>query len=235
MGRSRPAFFHFSELTAANANRDFQVHTNWTDGEAPIAAVLQKAVDCQLREIAFTEHARATSTYYPEFFSEIIREKQQFPLLAVYAGFEVKVIDDRGTLDITDSMREEADIILGSVHGIDGKPAVQHPREHAIEREFALASAIVRHSGADVLSHPGGMCLRTYGHFPLHYFEELMVLSRKHGVAFEINWSYHRSVLGDLIPLLKRYDPIVSIGSDVHRLADMGACRNLLRTVLDLS
>lgn len=237
--RRRPTFYRFSELTHANANRDFQIHTNWTDGEAPIEAVIARAREVGLAEIAFTEHARANSDYYLAFFEEVDRHAAEFDDLTVFRGFEVKVLDDAGRLDISDDMRVAADVVLGSVHSFphpDGGVALAHkfPEHDARETEFALARGLIVNGTADVISHAGGMCLRSFGTFPVDYMAELVALAAQHGVAFEINTSYHGGILDALIPMLERHDPPVSIGSDVHRLDQLGSCRDTLREILGL-
>lgn len=234
-----PVFPRFSELTHDNVNRDFQVHTSWTDGAATVSEVLARARQVGLAEIAFTEHARATSDYYPDFFREIDEQDDGADGLTIYRGFEVKALDADGRLDMSDDMRGAADIMLGSVHALvheDGRrgPAADFGEAEAREIELALAKGIVTGGAADVLSHAGGMCLRTFGHFPLEAMEQLVVLAARRGVAFEINISYHRDILDDLLPLLARHDPPVSIGSDAHRLDELGACRDALRECLSL-
>lgn len=235
----KPKFPHFSELTHANVNRDFQVHTNLTDGEGTIAEVLRRARDVELAEIAFTEHARASSNYYVDFFREIDTHDARTPEVTVYRGFEVKALDAAGTLDISPEMRAAADIVLGSVHSfpLDNggvAPASEFAEEKAREIEFGLARGIVENGGADVLSHAGGMCLRTFGRFPMELMDQLVALAARGDIAFEINVSYHATILDELLPILARHDPLVSVGSDAHRLADIGTCRDALRESLSL-
>lgn len=235
----KPRFYRFSELTRENTNRDFQIHTDWTDGEAPVAAVLRRAQDVGLAELAFTEHARATSDYYPAFFREIDGLSAASEGMTVYRGFEVKVLSPDGRLDISEPMREAADIVLASVHSFpldDGSvaPAAKFTREEAVEIEFGLARGVIENGAADVLSHAGGMCLRTFGAFPMAYMDDLVGLAAGRDVAFEINAAYHGAILKPLLDTLARHDPLVSIGSDAHRLDDVGSCRDLLREALSL-
>ena len=235
-----PRFVRFGALDASTMNRDFQTHTAWTDGRNSVAEMLAAAADRGLAEFAFTEHARASSSYWPAFFAEIDAEARHHPTLRVFRGFEVKIVDESGTLDISDDMRAAADLVLGSVHSFPGSSVKDADRvnaralgaEETHRREFALAKAFVQRQCGAVLSHPGGMSLRTFGTFPLAYFDELLALCAQLDVPFEINSSYHRDVLRDLVPLLRRHDPLISIGSDAHSAADVGACRDLLRGVL---
>ena len=238
-GPRKPNFHHFSELTHANVNSDFQVHTNWTDGEGTVAEVLNQAREIGLAEIAFTEHARASSSYYVDFFREIDTHDARTPEVTVYRGFEVKALDSAGTLDISPEMRAVADIVLGSVHSFPAgnggvAKATDFAPEDAQDIEFGLAKGIVESGDADVLSHAGGMCLRGFGRFPMELMDRLVATAARRGIAFEINVSYHAAILDLLLPLLARHDPLVSVGSDAHRLDQIGACRDALRESLSL-
>ncbi len=235
----KPEFHRFSELTHANVNRDFQVHTNWTDGEGTISEVLERARQVRLAEIAFTEHARASSDYYIDFFLEIEEHAGGVPQLSVYRGFEVKVIDETGALDMSDEMGDTADLILGSVHTFrhsDGRSgqASNFAEEEAWALEFDLARGIIEGGGADILSHAGGMCLRTFGRFPEDYLDRLIEVAADRNVVFEINISYHATILDQLKRSLVRHDPLVSIGSDAHRLEEIGTCRDAVRGAFGL-
>ncbi|MEC9265219.1 MAG: PHP domain-containing protein [Pseudomonadota bacterium] len=234
----RPKFYRFDALTDALLSRDFQVHTLWTDGKGTVREVLQKASDRKVREIAFTEHARHTSTYYPEFFAEIDREAEDFPDLTVYRGFEVKITDFDGNLDISDDMRAKAEIILASVHSFplrDGSGVISPKTVGAAEAtrtERDLSLGAIRAGKGDVMSHPGGMSMRFHGGFPLEYYEELLDAIRHTDMAFEFNHSYHAPILPELVALVRQYNPLVSIGSDVHDLDTMGRCRDALQDLL---
>ena len=234
-----PTFYHFSELELNNIQRDFQVHTNWTDGEGSINDVLLSADKAGISEIAFTEHARSSSTYYPDFFLEVDRYLLEFESLKVYRGFEIKILNNEGLLDMTKDMYSSADLILGSVHSFplpsgDVANVRNFSEKDAWDIEFNLAKSIVTKSKADVLSHAGGMCIRAFNSFPMEYFDELIYLCSQNNCPFEINASYHFGIIDNLIELLEKYNPLVSIGSDAHKINEIGLCRDLLLDRLKL-
>lgn len=237
---SRPRFFRFSELSADNVSRDFQVHTVWTDGKGTVREILQIARDRGIRELSFTEHARRTSDYYPDFFAEIDREAAAFRDIVVYRGFEVKIVDFAGALDINEAMRARAEIVLASVHsfpapdgaGVVSPAALPRAEAQRIERDLSLGAIAARN--ADVMSHPGGMSMRFHGEFPIEFLEELIIASKASGIAFEINHSYHAPIFDDLLNLLAKHDPVISIGSDAHDLESIGKCRDALVATLGL-
>lgn len=236
---AKPEFFKFKEINSENVHREFQVHTVWTDGRNSVAEILEEAEKRQIKELAFTEHARAGSNYCPEFFRQIEFASQSHPAIRVYKGLEVKIVDTTGALDISPAMRDAADLVIASVHSFAGDHgqrknpgAVEKEEAHRIE--FSMAMALVESRKADVLSHAGGMSLRHFGEFPLSYFEQLLAKCAQNEVPFEINFSYHADILEDLLPLLDAINPLISIGSDVHELQKVGACRDALVRQLGL-
>ncbi len=228
---TRPHLVRFNELSPDTVNRDFQVHTVATDGEATIEQLICRAEELELKEMAFTEHVRRTSDYYTEFAAQVRTARAETPV-KVYVGIESKVADDRGTLDASQEVIEAAEIVLGSVHRFPvGNGGLAEAREFSYEeaahREFTLALGLLRHAPIDVLAHPGGMCQRAFGAFPDELFEELMVVSLDRKIAIEINTSYCRD-LDRFLSLCRKINPVVSIGSDAHQLSDLGTCRAAL-------
>ena len=92
-----PDFVCFRDLTPEYVNRDFQVHTSFTDGEASVREVVKRAEEIGLKEIAFTEHVRRASSFYPGFAAEVTAVRCSSPV-RIYLGIEVKVEDQNGTL-----------------------------------------------------------------------------------------------------------------------------------------
>ncbi|MGD8700510.1 MAG: PHP domain-containing protein [Gemmatimonadales bacterium] len=229
--RANHRFVRYSELTPGWVNREMHLHTEYTDGEASIAEVIQRAESLGLAEIAFTEHVRADSAWFPEFADEV-RRRAAGCGVRVLVGAEVRIKDFEGSLDITPEIREHCDIVLASVHRFPGsngslRSFADVPRGDFAEIEYRLARGFVKRGGADVLAHPGGMSLRQTGTFPDAYFRSLMAECRERGVAIEISSSYLRDLSG-FLNLLEEVDPLVSIGSDAHRLDEIGSCKRMV-------
>lgn len=229
----RPEFHRFRDLTDAMLNIDFQIHTNWTDGEATAQEILEVAQARHLDAIAFTEHVRRDTDWFARFVRHVREHAAGFADLTVYVGCETKAMDENGTLDISDDIHNASDIVLGSVHRFpDGKGGYLDfkaltPKETA-DIEFRLAIGMARHAPIDVLAHPGGMYERRHGAFPTEYFRELMIATLERGIAIEINSSYLVDMSG-FLALCEEINPIVSIGSDAHRLDELARCRDMLR------
>lgn len=225
------AFPRFSDLDAVSVNRDLHMHTRQTDGEATVEALLAEAARRGLGEVAFTEHVRRASDWYAGF-ARTVREARERLATTAYVGVEAKALDSAGTLDATEGILADAELVLGSVHRFPGtRDAPVDPGAlayaDAARIEFDLALGLARHAPLHVLAHPGGMCLRHFHAFPHEQMRTLMQTCLDRGIAVEINASYLQDLDG-FLDLCREVNPYVSVGSDVHRLSDVGRCRDLL-------
>lgn len=225
------AFPRFADLDGATVNRDLHMHTRRTDGEATVEALLAEAARRGLREVAFTEHVRRESDWYPEFAGTVRAARNRTDLTA-YVGIEAKAIDTSGTLDATAAMLTDAELVLGSVHRFPGSGGAAVGMdglsyEEVAQIEFTLALGLATRAPLHVLAHPGGMCLRRFRAFPPEHLRALMRVCLDRGVAVEINASYVTDLDG-FLELCREVNPYVSVGSDVHRIDEVGRCRDLL-------
>ena len=228
-------FVRLGAITASWVNREMHLHTSYTDGRATVAEVVRRAEELGLAEIAFTEHVRRDSDWFPAFAREV-RAAAVGRTVRVLVGAEVRITDFEGTLGITPEQRAECDVVLASVHrfpGPDGAPLpfASVPRADFADTELRLALGLLRRGGADVLAHPGGMSQRQLGGFPDASYRALARAATDAGIALEINASYLHDV-GAFVGLLREDDPLVSVGSDAHALEELGRCRDILRETL---
>ena len=232
-------FKHFHNLTPDDINVEFQTHTNQTDGHNSIREVLQRAHERGLRAIAFTEHVRRSTDWFTGFAQAVRAEAADFPDLTVYVGCEAKALNVQGGLDVSDEVRAQCEIVLGSVHTFPkkfgkfddyDKNDPQQVRRFA-EIECELALGLLKYAPIHVLAHPGGMYQRRFGAFPPDLFREMMLATRVQNVAIEISSSYLVDMPG-FLALCAELNPLVSIGSDVHELDHVAKCRDLVNDVL---
>ncbi len=225
-------FKRFRDLTAADINCDMHMHTCRTDATETAGSMIRQAAAVGLSRIAVTEHVRRSSDWFPEFAQEVRAERQPYAM-EVLVGCETKALDTHGTLDASEAILSECDIVLGTVHsffdarGVGINWRTLSPEEHA-ECEFRLALGILEGAPADVLAHPGGITFYRFGSFPADKARKLLEASLQRGVAIEINSRY----LGGqawFLQLCAEINPLVSIASDAHHLEGIGKCRDLLR------
>ncbi len=229
---SKPVFCRFRELGRAEMNVELQVHTTWTDGQATVLQILQAAKERGLGALAFTEHVREETAWFHDFKDEVLSSARDFDVLQVYVGCETKALDADGRLDVSQQVLDACDIVLGVVHRLpDGRGGYLDFKQLSFEQtadiEFQLSIGMIRNAPIDVLGHPGGMSLRRHGRFPEAYFRAMMTATLERQIAIEINSSY----LADMpafLALCEEVNPFVSIGSDAHRLNELGRCRDRL-------
>ncbi len=226
----------FNSLTDDDLLSDMHLHTTWTDGNASAGDMLATAEREGLKRIAFTDHVRVASTYCNAFESEI-NELSKKSELHLHSGFEAKIKDFDGNLDLPGYCSKEMHLIIGSVHSIpmsSGKfvhPEIFESPEELQKSEYELYMALIKSGQADILGHVGGMSSRFTGSFSLEFMEAIISSCAKTQTAFEINSRYHSGMLDELVLLLKKHDPFVSIGSDAHNPGEVGICSKLLRNI----
>ncbi len=230
------SFVKFHALDKMYLNRDYQIHTRWTDGQHTPAEIIEAAQKAGLSSIAFTEHIRRESTYFSDFFIELDALRRQSPM-QIFIGVETKVIDEQGHLDISNRDFDLAEIVLGSVHRIPHEGRLVHPRElgkeKTLEKEFRYSLAMIEDGAIDVLAHPLGMSLRIHDDFSREDLEALIKRMAATTIAFEINAKYTNTVFfKTVIELCQKYDPYISIGSDVHQINELGNSKRMLEAVL---
>lgn len=225
-------FKRFSEITMADAGSDLHIHSNYTDGQDSILDIVKQAEKLKLQTIAITDHIREGSTYFDQYQEEIelIRKNSKLNILI---GFEARIKNFKGEIDVNRAVLEKADIKIASVHRFPIGKQLFNPglfsKEIAQEIELEISLAGIENKAFNILGHPGGMCLMYFNEFPLNYFEEIIAACKKHNIAFELNSEYHQAVYPELKKILKKHDPLISFGSDAHVARDIGKWLILLR------
>ena len=207
---------------------DSHIHTNWTDGQNSIIEIYQKAQNLMLERIVFTEHSSKTSESWFNKFADQIKELTPSNT-KVHLGSEVRICNLDGEIEILDSVNNICEIILASVHRFpnpDGNiiEFSDISVSNVLNLEFRLMKSAIRNSQANVIAHPFGMSIERFNLRPtLDMWIELIELSKKHGVALEINSKYHKD-FDFILGLYIKENALISIGSDVHEVERVGHC-----------
>lgn len=207
---------------------DLHMHTNYTDGQNSLADMILAANQKGLNTIAITEHVRANSDWINRYVEDVCKFREN-SYTNVILGFETKIIDMNGNLDIPKEALNCAEIIICSVHRIPGI----HPMEDELiisglnpdittDIYICALKAICRNSYVDIIGHPFDLL---YKHkVPLPDEESMHDLARyisMHGKAVEINTRY-MVPSQDFIEICKMYNIKFSIGSDAHSNSRVG-------------
>ena len=232
MKKNKYIFQRMQEFNSYNSKIDMHMHTDWTDGNNTLLEMVDQAIRNRLNMVAITDHIREQSEYFSDYINEI-NIIQNDSNIKIYSGFEAKILDMYGNIDISQKALSMADIIIASVHRIPYGGKYHLPKELSYERladlELKLALSVIKKRKINVIGHSGGMSISAYGQFPEEYFEKIISECAVNDVAFEFNYKYHQVYEGILRKMLFKYNPYVSVGSDAHeagKISSRSFCNN---------
>jgi putative hydrolase len=166
---------------------DLHVHSNWSDGSAPIEEMMIKARELGHEYCALTDHsprltiANGLSPDRLRKQLDVIDElRETVAPLRILTGIEVDILED-GSLDQETELLERLDVVVASVHS---KLSMDAP---SMTRRMIKA---VSNPHADVLGHcTGRLVTGNRGIRPESKFdaEKVFTACRDHGTAVEIN------------------------------------------------
>ena len=134
---------------------DWHCHTRYVDGRNTVMEMCGQAQKNGLELIAFTEHVRRSLSYD---FSGLVKDvkacRKKFPKLKILVGCEAKVLDARGSLDVSEETLRKCDIVLGTFHSF--------PSPDKEELESALRN-MLKNPDVDIWTHP----ITFFQHCPL--------------------------------------------------------------------
>ena len=166
---------------------DLHVHSNWSDGSAPIEEMMRTALELGHEYCALTDHsprltvANGLSPDRLRAQLDVIDElREKFAPLRILTGIEVDILDD-GSLDQEPELLERLDVVVASVHSKLSMDSA------SMTRRMVRA---VSSGDADVLGHcTGRLVAGNRGIRPESKFdaEKVFTACRDHGTAVEIN------------------------------------------------
>lgn len=196
---------------------DLHVHSNWSDGSAPIEEMMLSARDLGHEYCALTDHSprlRIANGLSPDRLRkqlDVIDEiRESVAPMRILSGIEVDILED-GSLDQEPELLERLDVVVASVHS---KLAMDAP---AMTRRMIKA---VTNPHADILGHctgrlvTGGRGMRPESTFDA---EAVFTACRDAGTAVEINSRpERRDPPTRLLTLAMDIGCVFSIDTDSH-------------------
>ncbi|AIY48863.1 PHP domain-containing protein [Mycolicibacterium fortuitum] len=196
---------------------DLHVHSNWSDGSAPIEEMMLAARDLGHEYCALTDHSprlKIANGLSPDRLREqldVIEElRERVAPMRILTGIEVDILED-GSLDQEPELLERLDVVVASVHS---KLAMDSA---SMTRRMIKA---VSNPHTDVLGHctgrlvTGGRGMRPESKFDA---EKVFTACRDHGTAVEINSRpERRDPPTRLLNLALEIGCLFSIDTDAH-------------------
>lgn len=173
---------------------DFHIHSNYSDGANSIEEIVIAALKKGYHYIAITDHSKGLGVAKGLSEERILAQKEEiervrkrYPELVIFHGIEVNILPD-GSLDLSDDILKELDIVIGSVHS-----AFKQTEEEMTERIIkALKNPYVH-----IIGHPTGRLLIERPPYNLN-IDEIIKVAKEYDKFLEINSYPLRMDLNDI-------------------------------------
>jgi DNA polymerase (family X) len=198
-------------VTRADLKGDLHVHTDWSDGSAPLEAMVAAARNAGLAYVGIADHSKYLGATHGLDAAGLARQAEAIDALAVRGitvlkGVEVDILED-GSLALPDEVLGRLDYVIGAVHG-----GFQLDEHRQTDRHLKALD----HPHLTILAHPRG---RLINERPAMEFDLAAVLERAkaRGAFLELNCQPARLDLADVDCALAREHGVrIAVGSDAH-------------------
>jgi DNA polymerase (family X) len=209
-------------ITEADIQGDVHMHTVETDGKCTIEEMVEAARDRGYKYMAITDHSKNLAfanglddKRAEEHIKRIRAAAQKLDGITVFAGIEVDILAE-GELDLSDSVLEQMDLVIASVHS--------HFNQDTAQMTDRLLRAIAN-PNTSIIGHPTGrrLLMREGYTFDL---ERIFVAAAKAGVALEHNAYPERLDLSDLhLRVAKTKGVKFVVNTDAHHTSHLQKMR----------
>ncbi|MBN8231730.1 DNA polymerase/3'-5' exonuclease PolX [Corallococcus macrosporus] len=205
-------------VTLEDVQGAVHAHSTWSDGRNSLEEMARAAQALGLKYLTITEHSEAAIHAgglkvddLKRQWEEIDRVNAAVPGVRLLKGIEVDILES-GALDYADSVLEQLEVVIASIH-------VRHSMDEDQMTRRVLAALDNPH--LHILGHPTGRLIQSREPYALR-MEEVLERARERGVAVEINGKparldlkaeYVRQAVGLGVKLV--------VSCDAHRQEDL--------------
>jgi DNA polymerase (family 10) len=201
---------------------DVHMHTVETDGRCTIEEMAEAARARGYKYMAITDHSKnlafANGLDDDRALTHIARIRatgDKVKDIRIFAGIEVDILAD-GSLDLSDSVLAQMDIVIASVHS-----------NFAQDRETMTQRIIkaIENPNTSMIGHPTGRMLLRRDAYALD-MDAVIKAAAQHKVAMELNAYPDRLDLNDVhLRLAKQHGVKIVINTDSHHTSHMEKIR----------
>ncbi|HEV8048228.1 MAG TPA: DNA polymerase/3'-5' exonuclease PolX, partial [Terriglobales bacterium] len=201
---------------------DVHMHTVETDGRNTIEEMAEAARTHGYKYVAITDHSKNLAfanglddKRAVEHIQRIRAANDKIEGIRIFAGIEVDILAD-GTLDLSDSVLEQMDLVIASVHS--------HFNQSPAEMTDRLLKAVAN-PNTSFLGHPTGRMLLRRDAYQFD-IDAVLKAAAQRKVAMELNSYPDRLDLCDRhLRLAKQYGVKIVINTDSHHTSHMDKIR----------
>ncbi|MFB6153024.1 MAG: DNA polymerase/3'-5' exonuclease PolX [Halodesulfurarchaeum sp.] len=202
---------------------DLHTHTDWSDGEYTIEAMVKGAEERGYDFLCISDHGEGPGVFGDNGLSDTELRKQVEEIrtvgekasIEVLAGVEANIAADGTVGTNSDAVLAELDLVVASPHsGLGGD----------VDQTDRLIDA-VEHPHVDVLGHPSGRLINRRQAMDFDA-RELAAAAVKEGVALEVNANPNRLDLwGSAVKAAIEAGATITINTDAHSPEEYGLMR----------
>jgi DNA polymerase (family 10) len=193
-------------------------HSTWSDGKNTLEEMARAARELGLQYLTVTEHSQAAiyagglkEDDLKRQWEEIDRVNEAVPGLRLLKGIEVDILES-GALDYRDSVLEQLEVVIGSVHIRHGMNEDQMTRR--------LLSAM-DNPHLNIIGHPTGRLIHEREPYPFR-MEEVLDRAAERGVVMEVNGKPARLDLkADHVRQAVQRGVKLVVSADAHKVSDL--------------
>jgi DNA polymerase (family X) len=209
-------------IAPSDIRGDVHMHTVETDGRNTIEEMAEAARERGYEYMAITDHSKnlafangLTDERALEHIRRIRAVEKKMKGIRIFAGVEVDILGD-GSLDLSDSVLEQMDIVIASVHS-------QFNQDRATMTDRLLKA--IANPNTSLIGHPTGRQLLRRDAYQFD-FDAVLKAAAKHKVAMELNSYPERLDLNDVhLRMAKQHGVKIVINTDSHHTSHMEKLR----------
>jgi DNA polymerase (family 10) len=209
-------------LEPTDIRGDIHMHTVETDGRNTIEEMAEAARERGYEYMAITDHSKnlafangLTDERALAHIERIRAAEKNLGGIRIFAGIEVDILGD-GSLDLSDSVLEQMDIVIASVHS--------HFNQDRAAMTDRLLKAVAN-PNTSLIGHPTGRLLLRRDAYPFD-LDAVLKAAAQHKVAMELNSYPDRLDLSDVhLRLAKQHGVKIVINTDSHHTSHLEKIR----------
>ena len=192
---------------------DLHVHSDWTDGTAPLSDMVTAAQARGYSYMALTDHSRRQAMSHGLDPAKIARQCREVDKLnaklkgfTILKGIEVDILKD-GKLDLPDTALAELDVVIASVHSFF---------DLSSDEQTARILRAMQNPCVSIIGHPTGRLIGEREPYAVD-MDRITSAARNLNCCLEINAEPDRLDLNDLhAHMAKSKDVKIAISTDAH-------------------
>jgi DNA polymerase (family 10) len=214
-------------LAESDIQGNVHSHSTWSDGKDSLEQMARAAQARGLKYLTVTEHSQS-ATYAGGLkpddlrrqWDEIDRLNSELGGFRLLRGSEVDILES-GELDFPESLLEQLDIVIGSIHA-----RFQMDQEQMTRRVLRAFDNPFLH----ILGHATGRLINSRDPYPLR-MEEVLDRAAEKGIALEVNGNPHRLDLkAEHVRMALQRGVKLVASTDAHSTRELGHLRYAVGT-----